>query len=135
MSSFENFLKRHFKQKAVYWGNPRNDGYNGFIFDDPVEIDCRWEDSTQVFAASDDKGTKFISRAIVYTAQDLDYNGRLYLGRLSDLEDQLESSSGTYIDPKDVDEAYPIKRVEKIPALGMTNVFIRVSYLTPWLNT
>jgi len=66
---------------------------------------------------------------------DLDYDGVLWLGTLAELEDYLESSSGSYIDPVDVPEAYPIKRTEKIPILGKPTAFVRVAYLTPWLNT
>jgi len=135
MSSFEQFLNRNYKQTAVYWGNPRNDGYGRNLYDDPVEIKCRWENSFQVFEANDDKGTKFVSRAIVYVGVNLDYDGVLWLGTLAELEDYLESSSGSYIDPVDVPEAYPIKRTEKIPILGKPTAFVRVAYLTPWLNT
>ncbi len=130
-------ISKSLKQKAVYWGNPQNDGYGGFTYDDPIEIDCRWEDATQVFDANDDKGTKFISRAVVYVNRDIDYLGRIYLGTLLSLQDYLESSSGTYIDPnsiEDVGVAHIVRRFEKIPELGSSSKFIRIAYLSPWLN-
>ena len=130
-------INRSLKQKAVYWGNPQNDGYGGFTYDDPVEIDCRWEDSTQVFDANDDKGTKFISRAIVFVNIDADYLGRLYLGTLLSLQNYLDSSEGSYIDPNSIEivgTAYIIRRFEKVPELRSSIKFVRIIYLSPWLN-
>jgi len=59
------------------------------------------------------------------------------LGTLLSLQDYLESSSGTYIDPNDIEdvgEAYIIRRFEKLPELGSSSRFVRVAYLSPWLN-
>jgi hypothetical protein len=71
---------------------------------------------------------------VVYVSQDLDYEGRLYLGTLASLEEFLDSSAGSYIEPNDIDTICIIKRVEKTPKLGANNVFLRKVFLTPWLT-
>jgi hypothetical protein len=121
-----SLLTRQCKQVAVYWGNPVNDGEGGFTFDDPVELYCRWEEMKQV--VTDNKGVEVSSRAVVYLLQDVDEEGMLYLGRLTDLSSAEEG------DPKTVEGAYIIKRFEKTPALGSTTVFVRRAYLTPSLS-
>jgi len=132
-----NFIGRACTQTVVYWGNPRGDGYGGKIFDDPIELKppdngVRWEDKIQV--VTEDNGVMYISRAVVFLIQDVDIEGCLYLGTLSDLDDYLESSAGTYIDPADVDGVCIIKRFEKTPAIGSTTEFLRKAFLTPWLT-
>lgn len=128
------FIKRNLQQVAVYWGNPVNRGNGRFDYDDPIEIRCRWEDKTQEFAADDDIGTKYVSRSIVYTSQVLSVDGKLFLGNLAELSDHLDSSGGTYIDPINVEEAYLIKRTEKIPILGSSTKFLYKVFLTPLVS-
>ena len=36
------------KQKCVVWLNPVSDGKGGYVFDYPIEIDCRWEDKQEL---------------------------------------------------------------------------------------
>jgi hypothetical protein len=111
-------------QTAVYWGSPVDDGYGGKTFDLPVEIKCRWEDGYRSILGNN--GATIGSLARVYVLEDLDEEGFLYLGTLADLD--LDSSG--YIDPKEVDKAWIIKRFEKSPALKSTTVFVRKVYLT-----
>lgn len=130
--SIANFITRMCRQDAVYWGNPQNDGFGGMTFDDPIEIKCRWQEQHQILEDMD--GIRTVSRAEVILLQDVDEEGCLYLGTLDDLEDYLESSGGSYINPKDVEEAFIIKRFEKVPAVGSTTEFLRTAYLSPWLT-
>lgn len=126
-------LERQYKQDCVYWGNPQNDGEGGFTFDEPVELKCRWEETKQV--VSDAKGNMIASRAVVFTKQDLDEEGYLFLGTLEDVYDLVgESSEGGCDDPASVEGAYIIKRFQKTPALGSTTEFLRSSFLTPSLS-
>jgi hypothetical protein len=121
-------------QKAVYWGNPINDGEGGFTFDDPVEIDCRWEDMKQV--VMDAKGHEFTSRAVVYVVQDLDEEGKLWLGSLEELYDESyasDSSAGAVDDPMTIPKAYYIRRFQKDPSLDGEG-YIRKAFLTPTLS-
>ena len=132
--SIATFIADKCNDTAVYWGNPVNDGKGGFTYDDPVEIDCRWEDMDQI--VSDDKGNTFTSRAQVFLTQDVDINGRLYHGTLDDLYDldsTLESSDAN-LDPADVEGAYYIKRRQKIPTLNDPENFFYKAFLTPSLS-
>lgn len=154
MSRIDSLLIRNCRQKAVYWGSPRPSGLGrSMTFADPVEIACRWEEMDQI--VTDAKGVELTSRAQVFLLQDVDEEGYLFLGTLSD----LGSPSGTAItcdmttitcdnavitcdasitstntDPTAVAGAYIIKRVQKTPALGSTSVFFRKAYLTPSLS-
>lgn len=129
----EATLIRSYKQTAVYWGNPKNDGFGHFTFDDPVEIKCRWEGMNQI--VTDAKGNEITSRALVFVLQDVDEEGMLYLGTLDDLYDSAEDSSfGALSNPKDIEGAFIIKRFQKTPALGSTTDFLRKAYLTPSLS-
>ena len=122
--SIENFLTRTCVQTAVYWGAPVEDGYGGKTFAAPVEIKCRWEERTQTL--TDNMGTVIGSRANVYVLQDVDEEGYLFLGSLTDLTTPQKS------DPASVDGAWYIKQFEKIPALGSNTVFLRQAYLLVW---
>ena len=126
------FFERSCTQTAVYWGTPVSDGYGSFTFADPVEIKVRWEEKQQILGSTD--GVQLISRAIVFLLQDVDTEGCLYLGTLESLDDYLDSSGGTYIDPRDVPDICLIKRFEKTPRLGSTSEFLRKAFLTPWLT-
>jgi hypothetical protein len=138
--SIADFITKRLVQTAVYWGNPQEDGYGGQTFDDPVEIACRWENKDQVLGTITGNqviGYQDICRATVFVNQDLDEEGFLYLGTLSDLdalEDSSGDSSGGWYNPHKVVGAHIIKRFEKTPAIGSTTVFLRKAFLTPWLT-
>jgi hypothetical protein len=119
--SIEDLILRTVTQTAVYWGNPQPDGYGGETFDDPIEIDCRWEDATELNRS--DVIREFITKAIVYVTQDLDVNGWLYLGSLTD--SGLDSNPDN---PREVDGAYIIGRFDKIPNIRGTE-YVRKAYI------
>jgi hypothetical protein len=127
----QNFIRRRLNQKAAYWGNPQEDGYGGKLYDDPIEIDCRWEDTNQIILMAN--GEELLSRAIVFTEQDLEENGLLYLGTLDDLLSSSGDSSGD-VELTKVEGVHIIKRYEKIPSLRSDSDFLRKSYLTPFLT-
>jgi len=114
------FPDNHLHQTAVYWGSPTDDGYGGYTWGDPVEIDCRWIDSARV--VTDGKGREIVCRAEVQVGQDLDEDGMLYLGELDDLDSAQED------DPRTVDGAYSIKRFDKVPTIKGT-AYYRKAYL------
>jgi len=131
--SITSFLKGTCTQTAVYWAVKSRDGEGGFIFEDPVEISCRWEDMSQL--VTDNKGVEITSRAQVYVLQDVTEESYLYLGTLDDLYDLAgESSAGGLDSPVDIVGAYIIKRFQKTPALGSKTEFLRKAYLTPSLS-
>ncbi len=103
-----HFTVSNLYQTAVYWGNPVANGYGGYTYADPIEIDCRWEDVHE--AVMDGKGVEHITRAQVQVAQDLEEEGMLLLGELVDLD-------STGMDDPFSAGAHPIIRFEKIPTL------------------
>ena len=119
-------IVKNCKQTCVYWGSPVNDGYGGFTFASPIEIKCRWEDKVQLIRMDD--GNMQSSRSIAYVLQELDEEGYLYLGTLADLDSAEEE------DPSTVVGAWVIKKFEKSPVLGKTNVFAYKAWLTPLLT-
>jgi len=113
-------------QTAVYWATPVPDGYGTYTYDDPVEIDCRWENKTEVVSrvgGEGKKGEELVSFAQVFVTQDVDENGFLYLGDLDDLDSAEEAL------PETVDGAYRIQKFDKLPELKSTNKFLRKAYL------
>lgn len=121
--SSTKFPARNLNQTAVYWGSPTDDGYGGFAYADPVEVSCRWVDSTRV--VTDRTGKEIVCRAEVQVSQDLDEQGMLYLGTLDDLDSSEEA------DPMALESgrmAYEIKRFDKVPSMKGTHYF-RMAYL------
>lgn len=118
MKRLENLIDRIAVQKAVYWSSPTPDGYGGYTFDDPVELDVRWRNVNKVIATAKDE--QYVCKAEVIVKQDVDVGGYICLGSL----DEIDSSA----DPYSVG-AYEIVRFDKIPALHRTDEFIRRAYL------
>lgn len=128
-SGIIKFIKKVCVQTAVYWGSPTPDGYGGKTFADPVELTppngVRWDQKVQLV---EDKGIRatgeeIISNAVVLLNQDVDEQGYLYLGSLDDLD------SGVQDNPLEVEGAYEIKKVEKIPLFRSATEFVRKAYL------
>lgn len=108
------------KQYAVWWplASVEYDDYGQPIPTSPVEIKVRWEDVSEEFL--DDKGTLQISRAKVYVDRDIKVGGVLMLGELDSGVDEDN--------PKENENAWEIRRVEKLPNLKVSE-FLRTVYL------
>ena len=111
------FPNRNLKQTALYWATPMPDGWGGNTWDDPVELDCRWEQKQELFI--DAHGDEVRSAAVVYLDQDVDTGGFLMLGDLDDISSSSES-------PDDVGEAFEIRGFAKIPNIKGTKFERRV---------
>lgn len=109
------------RDTAVYWASPtmQAGGYNAFAT--PVEIDCFWVESTELVRTDD--GREIMSKAKVYVTQDLDEQGMLFHGTLSDLTSSEKS------DPREVAAAYEIMKFEKKPSLHIPNQYMRVAII------
>lgn len=116
----EKFIEKVCVQTAVYWGSPVNDGYGGKTFGAAVEIDVRWEDKNELVTLNN--GKEYMSKATILVTADVDLGGYLYLGT----EDDLESD---HSDPLAVDDAFEIKKFDKIPMIKKTDEFVRTCYL------
>ncbi len=114
-----SLITRMRKQTAVYWAlqgvESGGDDYDNFgqpQYTDPEEIECRWESITIEFL--DAQGTRQLSNARVYVGQDVDIGGVLMLGELADVTDENN--------PKENDDAWEIRRFEKLPTLRNTEI-------------
>jgi len=127
----ESVIRKFCVQTAVYWGNPKESGMGGFTFDNPVELTppasgVRWEEKTQLVATG--RGAEEVSDAEILVCQDLDIDGYLYLGNLSDLTAEEKA------DPTQVEGARQIMSRSKIPMVFSTTEFVRKVYLRRKFN-
>lgn len=113
------YLTRNLNQTAVYWGNPVEVGDGSLIFDDGVEVDCRWEERQELYM--DNEGNERKSQAIVHVKQDMKVGEYLYLGVDDDLDSDI--SNPTAVD------SFEIKSFEKIPNIK-GDKFIRRVFLS-----
>ena len=112
---------------CVYWALKSNesgglayDDYGQPQYTDPVELQCRWEDVAKEFI--DPRGTRQISRSIVYVESDVDVGGMLFHGELTDLADPTAH-------PRDeIDGAWEIQRFDGLPKLNYRKK-LRTAYL------
>jgi len=94
---------------AVWWERGDPDGYGDFDWEDPVEVDCRWVQSNDLF--TDSLGEEKRCTARVYLDRDVTVGDFLKLGDLDD----ITSASGY---PPNKDGAYQVQRFDKIPDLA-----------------
>jgi len=107
-------LDRFYRQTLTYWGAPVTDGYGGWTFATPVEIQGRWEDKQELFINA--KGEQALSRARVFVDQAVVNGGYLYSG----------TSSAT--NPQLVDGAHRIEGFKGTPSMA-ANATLRVVWL------
>lgn len=121
-----SIITRMRKQKAVWWplqtiesaGDDADNYGQPLVSLDPIEIDVRWEDVSEEFI--DETDTVQMSRARVYVDRDVEVGGILMLGELTDITDANN--------PKENDNAWEIRRFEKLPNLKNTE-FLRTVFL------
>jgi len=106
---------RGLNQSCTYWGNPASDGYGWYTFDDPVLIDCRWEEKQVLFRTPN--GEEKLSSAIVYIGQDVDLGGYVALGDYTD---------SIYSNPKDVSSSRKIENCGEVPNLRGTTSLVKI---------
>ncbi len=109
------FPDRNLNQTAVYWASPATDGYGGFTWGTPIEIECRWVNKNVLVQKQN--GDQLISQAMVQVNQDLDEQGMLYLGVLDDL------TTAQKADPMTVIGAYAIQAFGKTPTMKADKFF------------
>ena len=71
-----HWLKRNLKEKIVYWRPPTRDGFGGFSWSSPLQIEGKWEDrASNIF---DPSGKEVVSNAIVWVDLNLEIGGYLW---------------------------------------------------------
>ena len=106
-----SIITRMLKQTAVYWAPLTPDGLGGWTYDEPVDVDCRWEGESELEITAD--GQQLMTKAKVFVGQDVEENGWLWLGAVDDLD-----SSG--VDPLTVAGAGRIIKFQAIPNFKAT---------------
>lgn len=119
MSTTYTFPERHLCNTVVYWAAPISDGYGGFSWDDPVELEARWIQSYRIM--KNHQGEEITAAVAVQVKIDVDQNGMMLLGLVDDLE------SDEYNDPVEAG-ALPIIRFDKIPNIKGDRYY-RVAFL------
>jgi hypothetical protein len=119
-----DFIKRITIQTAVYWASPVADGFGKNVFDDPVEINVRWVDKKELKTEgrAGQPAVEEISNAEVLINEELDMGGYLMLGELTDLPSDDSN-------PIEIEGAYKIDKVTKIPLLRSTTEFVYKAYV------
>lgn len=108
-------------QKAVFWAKSDPDRHGVVSFLAPVEIDCRWEDTSEEYL--DAEGNRSTSRAKVYVDRDMERLGALRLGLISAVISQTAP-----FDPFENTNTYEIRRFDKLPTLD-GDEFLRTAFL------
>jgi len=113
-------LKRYTKQTAVYWArsSPAFDAYGKPLYEDPIEIDCRWEDVNELFV--DSQGEQQTSSCKIMTLVDLVVGGFLMLGSLDSTLD--------LVTPSNNEGAWEIRSFSKTPD-RKARKFVRTAYV------
>jgi len=127
----QKFIEKVCVQTAVYWGVPTEDGRGGKTYADGIEIQCRWDSVTQkkMDLGTIKDGNVYSSMTKVLVTQDLELDGYLYLGTIADLNALGLNSMISDFRPNEVEGAYVIKKIEKIPMIKKTDVFVRTVYV------
>jgi len=121
VSNITKFIKYVCVQDAVYWAPLGLDGYGSMRYEQPRTIKCRWTDTTKTIM--DNNGSLIVCKAEILVTEDLEVNGMLYLGDLDQLTEEQKNN------PLLLDEAYTIKRVDRVPLFRSTDEFVRTVYL------
>jgi hypothetical protein len=118
--SISSFIVRKCTQPIVYWANPVSDGEGGFTYDAPVQIYGRWEELNEVVMSND--GKELVSQARVFLTQEVDEEGAMWLGELTDLDSAPEPNDSA------VAALYIISQ-GRLPELGSTTMDVFKAHL------
>lgn len=100
------------RQTAIYWALSQVNEYGDLTHAAPVEIKCRWD--TMRSTKFDDEGNPVTYDSQVFVDRDIDVNGYLMLGELTDL------GGDTLPPPAD---ARRVKRYEKFGNFRQSETF------------
>lgn len=104
-----SIIRKMRKQKAVWWKRLSADRFGNFTWADPIEIDCRWDDTTEEFL--NPQGVIETSRAVVYVDRLMSVGDRLKRG---------EMDSETPDNPLSIQDAFAIRRFDQNPNFRAT---------------
>lgn len=125
-SGIEKFIQSVCVQTAVYWAKGKADGFGGRTYSTPVEVACRWAIENEIVKGADGKET--VSSSGILVTQDLEQEGLLWLGTLSELNATQKKN------PLTIYGVQEIRAVDKIPMIKSRTVFVRKVYLSSRSN-
>lgn len=103
---------RFYTGRATYWPRDVDDGYGGWAYGSAVRYAVRWEEWVE--ERFDDKGDRFVSKAVVWLPEVVEAGAYLFKG-LSEVAD-----------PTGLNEAFVIRQVVVTPSLRGDSNEIRV---------
>ena len=109
-----SLIKRMRKQKAVLWSYLKTDRKGMPVYDDPVEIDCRWVNTGMLYR--DSNGEEKMSASLAYADRVPPLKSLMWLGELADAP----------ADPRADNTVFEVKRVDEVPNFKATEYLIRV---------
>lgn len=115
MGLLEQILKYDY---LVYWAPKYRNQFGKQMFENPVELSCRWTEGITV--VRDQNGQEHIYNGTAFVGQDLDTDGMIWHGRLTDVS-VTEGKGDPSVPPAD---AKLIRRFDKIPNKKYTK-FVR----------
>lgn len=90
-------IKSMRRQKAVWWKrSDTTDQYGSYVFESPVEIKCRWEDSIGEFRNS--LGQVMNTKATVYVDREMKPGDKLKKGEMDSSTPEDPTGDPTIID-------------------------------------
>lgn len=92
------------REKAIWWRRTGQDEYGASVFDDPVEIKCRWVERADQMVGK--QGEIEVSKAKVYVDREMNEGDILKYGPIQ---------SDTATNPREEADAFEIKAFERTP--------------------
>jgi hypothetical protein len=107
-----SLITRMRRQKAVYWERTGHDEAGQPTYAAPVEINCRWEDTSVEFM--DKEQRRVLSNAKVYVDRVMPLGSALWRGLLADVHPASAS------DPFLNEFAYEVRMFKRLPNIRAT---------------
>lgn len=112
------YLERVLKEKAVYWKCTGRDKNGQPIYDDPIEVKCRWEDQAKLFMNA--QGQEEVSRAEVMVDRSMPLDSVLWYGSLNQVSN--------LVNPLSNEDAWHVRYFKRIPTRNAKK-FVRIAIL------
>lgn len=115
-----SLITRMRKQDAVLWVATGKNKFGQFVYDDPVEIKCRWEGKAVSFR--DTEGQEVVSQAVVYVDRVVSPDGDiLWKGLLAGLPSaDVDPNNKDAFRTADKEPPYRIRQFATLPNLRAT---------------
>jgi len=110
-----DWYRRHLNDTITYWAPASLNVWGEESFSTPITIKGSWENRQEEFSST--SGEVMVSNALVYVDRPIEHMGWLYLG------------TSSAADPKTVNGAFPIRRVDFFPGWRPSDGKVYVAHL------